>query len=149
MEAEIVETNKLLEKTGETEVVVRNEQGKFIPGHPPTGGRPVGSKNKFTLVKEALVDAFLDGEGPEAFKNTLIYEDLAGADGKKKKLINLEALRSVLRVLPREDLSSGNTYNFNLIVGELKALGPDQLRAIIAAGKSHVGIGGGEGPSAL
>ncbi len=144
MEAEIFESSSLQEKTGE---VVRNEKGKFVTcGNP--NGRPPGSKNKFTMVKEALVDAFLNADGQEAFQNTLVYDELLpGADGKKKKLMNLEALRAVLRVLPREDLSSGNTYNFNLIVGELKALTPEQLRSIIAARPRNDGVGGGEGLS--
>lgn len=133
MEAEIVKI---------TEKKLSNLGNLTITGGP---GRPLGSKNKFTMVKEALVDAFFDAEGQEAFKNTLVYEDLlVDTNGNKKKLINLEALRSVLRVLPREDLSTGNTYNFNLIVGELKSLRPEELRAIISSRPRNVGAGGGE-----
>lgn len=34
----------------------RNEQGRFVRGNPGSSGRPIGSKNKFTLLKERLID---------------------------------------------------------------------------------------------
>lgn len=136
MEAEIVQNQDNL-----TELKPKNNLGNYLVTGGP--GRPPGMKNKFTMVKEALVDAFNEAGGAEAFKNTLIYED--GPEGNKKKFINLEALRSVLRVLPREDAKGGNTYNFNIVVQELRQLRPEQLRAIIAARPRNDGIGGGEG----
>lgn len=139
MEPEIVENASLAHNSE----LKRHPDGKFIT----TSGRMPGSKNKFTMVKEALVDAFFSAEGQEAFQNTLVYDDLTGANGKKKKLINLEALRAVLHVLPREDVSVGNTYNFNLIVGELKALTPEELRSLIASRPRNDGISGGESVS--
>ena len=143
MEAEIVQPVKLTEEKLEKPPVKSNLGDYLVTGGP---GRPPGMKNKFTMVKEALVDAFNEAGGAEAFKNTLIYED--GPDGNKKKFVNLEALRAVLRVLPREDAKGGNTYNFQIIVGELRRLGPEQLRAIIARRPRNVGVGGGESPSA-
>lgn len=140
MEAEIVEKDKItLEKPN---------PATYLGGYAVNGGpgRPPGSKNKFTMVKEALVDAFNEAGGAEAFKNTLI-QSVKDKDNKDVKYINLKALNAVLRVLPREDAGTGNTYNFNLIVTELRKLGPEQLRTIIARGRRNVGVGGGESPS--
>lgn len=141
MDAEIVEKDKITTEKPSQAVYL----GEYaIKGGP---GRPMGSKNKFTMVKEALVDAFFSAEGQEAFQNTLVYDDrIAGADGKPRKIMNLEALRAVLRVLPREDQSIGNTYNFNVIVGELRKLPADQLRSFLAGRRQSNGNGGGESP---
>lgn len=44
----------------------RNDKGQFVKGtEPPSKGRPKGSKNKFTGLKEAFIDAFDEG-GKEA-----------------------------------------------------------------------------------
>jgi hypothetical protein len=44
----------------------RNDKGQFVKGTPPPSkGRPKGSKNKFTTLKDAFVVAFEDG-GKEA-----------------------------------------------------------------------------------
>lgn len=142
MEAEIVQSTNLVENTGD---VARDEKGRFLHGGPQVG-RPLGAKNKFTMVKEALVDAFNDAGGAEAFKNTLIHK-MKNDKGEEVKFINLKALNAVLRVLPREESGSGNTYNFNLVVAELRRLGPDELRSIIARRPRNVSSGGGEGVS--
>ncbi len=147
MDTQAVETSNLSVEKGEdkkVEVVLRDENGRFIHGH-PDGGRPPGAKNKFTRVKEALVDAFNEAGGAEAFKNTLIY-DMKGSDGKSVKFINLKALNAVLRVLPQDiNVTGENTINFNLIVAELKNLSKEELRAIVARGQESVGFSGAEG----
>lgn len=142
METEVVEKDKITPEKPSPATYL----GKFaIEGGP---GRPPGSKNKFTLVKEALVDAFNEAGGAEAFKNTLIY-DMKGSDGKSVKFINLKALNAVLRVLPQEiNVTGENTINFNLIVAELKNLSKEELRAIVARGQESVGFSGAEGPGA-
>jgi len=41
-----------MDETNTGELQVRDPKtGKFVPGKPPTGGRPKGSKNKMTLDK--------------------------------------------------------------------------------------------------
>ena len=70
MEAEIVQNQDNL-----TELKPKNNLGNYLVTGGP--GRPPGMKNKFTMVKEALVDAFNEAGGAEAFKNTLIYEDVS------------------------------------------------------------------------
>ena len=34
----------------------RDEHGRFLPGHKPTGGRPKGSKDRMTKLRDLLLD---------------------------------------------------------------------------------------------
>lgn len=84
--------------------------GKYaIEGGP---GRPPGLKNKFTLLKEKLVDCFDKYPGSyEALQRT-IFEVKNGKD-----YVNLEALRAILSVLPSgksDGESSGN--NITIVI---------------------------------
>lgn len=79
--------------------ITKSNLGKWLETGGP--GRPVGSKNKFTQVKEALVEAFLEIDGKEKFINTL----------KNGDKINLKALNAVLAVLPKDPLIDASQHN--------------------------------------
>lgn len=46
----------------------RDEKGRFKEGNPGSHGRPVGSKNKFTLLKEDIVDLWQEENGKEKLR---------------------------------------------------------------------------------
>lgn len=90
-----------------------DERGRFVVGN-MGGGRPFGSRNKFTIVKERIVEAFLKNDrGSVAFEKTLYNSD---------GTINLEALRVIVSILPSEDfkfLANGDiTININKYAGK-------------------------------
>lgn len=122
----------------------RGADGKFIEGNP---GRPPGAKNKFTYVKEALVEAFEEVGGKEAFMNTLIIEGPADAAGNKTKYINIKALNAVLRVLPRDLNITGEINHTHALAKKLEVLTTDELRAI-ARGEVSLPTGSAEDTSA-
>lgn len=75
--------------------LTRDDKGKFVKGNPGGPGRPDGLKNKATMFKEALLDAFNNRPGRvEAFERTL-FEVKDGQD-----YVNLEALRAIVNILP-------------------------------------------------
>lgn len=113
MEQEIETDDKSTER-------IRNLGLYAVNGGP---GRPPGLKNKFTQVKEALVDVFFEGNGKEAFKKTLLMED---------GTINLEALRAILSVLPKE-IEDHPENHFSLLVSQLRAYSAGELRNIISS----------------
>lgn len=55
---ELARTVKTVKKLSNSELL--DENGKFKKGHPPSGGRPPGTKNLTTAVREALL-AIHDG----------------------------------------------------------------------------------------
>lgn len=87
MEEKLENTNSIVSKSYTDPVT-----GKFAPGN-PGGGRPVGSKNFTTKVREALEKVALDKDGKET--------------GKTKEQLLIE---SILR-----KAISGDTYAMKLL----------------------------------
>ena len=84
---------------GKTKYLDKNFQ--FKKGN-PGGGRPLGAKNKFTLVKERIVELFEDGEAYDKLKRKMKTED--GAFKVIKDII--------LPILPKDPviLNEGDTH---------------------------------------
>ena len=97
-------------------------------------GRPPGLKNKFTLLKETLLDTFNNHtDKKEALERTLFYKKDDGL-----KYVNMEALRAILSVLPAtKDEPEGNTYNFNLAINQFGKLSIDDLKSLAALARSE------------
>lgn len=74
--------------------VVRDSNGQFLPGHPPLNeGRPKGSKNKFTKIKEEIASLWEEG----AMKKQIL---LLLQDPKEAK----EILKIMTSLMPKEDV---------------------------------------------
>ena len=92
--------------------------GKFVEGN-SLGGRPFGSKNKFTKIKEEIADAWLDSKAKEVLKNNLV-KDLRNSfgtlildtDGKRIKIIDKTHLNQIIAILPKDPviLNEGDTH---------------------------------------
>lgn len=68
-------------------VAVRDEKtGKFLPGNPGNGGRPAGSKNRITLMKVALEEAFRDNTYEDVLEvlHMVVSQALAGDKSSQK-----------------------------------------------------------------
>lgn len=98
-------------------------------------GRPPGMKNKFTLLKETLLDTFNNHHDKrEALERTLFYKREDGLE-----YVNLEALRAILGVLPKvhEDEDDNATLNFNLAINQFGKLSIDELKSIAALARTE------------
>lgn len=101
-------------------------------------GRPKGMKNKFTQLKETLLDAFnSEPDALEALKRTLFIER-EYSDGSKKKFVDMEALRAIISVLPKEKDDDGESgININIAVAHLGKLSTEDLRALANLGRAR------------
>ncbi len=108
-------------------------------------GRPRGLKNKFTQLKETLLDAFnSEPEALEALKRTLFQMRERTTDdglGKEiKKCVDMEALRAIISVLPKEKEDDGEgRININIAVASLGKLSIEDLRAIAKISRNNDG----------
>ncbi len=66
-------------------------------------GRPSGSKNKFTIIKEQLAEVWEENNGKGKFKE-MFNEDFA------------KAIDKIIAVMPKEKDESSTTNNFNLTI---------------------------------
>ena len=70
-------------------VAIKDEKGKWLKGHSGNpAGRPVGSKNKITIMKLALEEAFRD----DSFEDVLnvlkmVVDQAIGGDKSSQKLV--------------------------------------------------------------
>jgi hypothetical protein len=53
----------------------RDESGRFLPGHPASGGRPKGSVNRATKALKAMILEALDAAGGVAYLTQLARDD--------------------------------------------------------------------------
>lgn len=97
-------------------------------------GRPPGLKNKFTILKETLLDTFNNHtDKMEALERTLFFKRDDGLE-----YVNMEALRAILSVLPAtKDEPEGNTYNFNLAINQFGKLSIDDLKSLAALARAE------------
>lgn len=119
--------NKTLEKPSQAVYL-----GQYaIEGGP---GRPPGLKNKFTILKETLLDTFNNhADKMEALERTLFFKRDDGLE-----YVNMEALRAILSVLPAtKDEPEGNTYNFNLAINQFGKLSIDDLKSLAALARAE------------
>jgi len=83
---------------------IRDEKGQFLPTHPPLSpGRPKGSRNKFTLIKDEMAEIWTEAGGKKRFRK-LFVENFP------------LALKYIVAILPKkieeEDLSAHGNLNF-------------------------------------
>ena len=97
-------------------------------------GRPVGLKNKATLLRETLLDVFNNSpDRQEALERTL-FEIKDG-----KKYVNPETLRIIVSILPKDqELDEGSTtINFNLAITQFGKLSIDDLKSLAAIARAE------------
>lgn len=98
-------------------------------------GRPPGLKNKFTLLKETLLDTFNNhADKMEALERTLFFKRDDGLE-----YVNMEALRAILSVLPatKDEPEANTTYNFNLAITQFGKLSIDDLKSLAALARTE------------
>lgn len=92
VKVELMETNKESENKSESKVL-RNEKGQLLHGHPGSG-RIKGIPNRFTQVKNDLLDVWKKGNGKQRF-----LELLTGSKADYKW-----AMERIIAILPKEAL---------------------------------------------
>lgn len=109
----------------------KNLGNYLIEGGP---GRPPGLRNKFTQLKETLLDTFNNhADKKEALERTLFYMRDDGL-----KYVNMEALRAIISVMPTtKDEPEGNTYNFNLAINQFGKLSIEDLKSLASIARSE------------
>lgn len=98
-------------------------------------GRPLGLKNKATLLRETLLDVFNNSpDRQEALERTL-FEIKDG-----KKYVNPETLRIIVSILPKDqEFDEGSTtINFNLALTQFGKLSIDDLKSIATLARTEV-----------
>jgi hypothetical protein len=88
-------------------IVLHDENGKFIKGHPKVGGKEKGSKSFTTKVKEAL-EKIAEGKDytyEEAFIKSILKKGIVDGDSATQRLI-----WNYLDGMPRQrtDITSGD-----------------------------------------
>ena len=90
---EIVNSDKEMVTNGKTEVL-RDEKGRFVQGHPQSG-RPVGTLNRFSQMKNDLLEAWKTSKGKKRFLEMLNSQDKEDFKWAVERIIN---------ILPKEHL---------------------------------------------
>lgn len=103
--------------------VTHQPNGKFAPGN-PYGGRPKGSKNKFTTLKQAFVNAFDRVGGEEA-----LIEFFMNARGTSNRR---DFFNWIARMLPAEVKVNGLE---DVAPNQLAGVTDGELDGIIQRGK--------------
>jgi len=98
-------TEKVNDKQDKTRnIVVRNEKGQIIKGTPNPAGRPKGTKNFTTKVREAL-NKFVNEEG-QTFENQLAEVVVKKAMEGDKEMIKL--IWNYMDGMPTQKIESKN-----------------------------------------
>lgn len=83
-----------------------DDQGKFAEGNNLSKGRPKGSKNRFTQIKEDIIEVWHEEEGKERFRGLF--------KGSNKDY--LKALDVIVSLLPKQDLKDLGMSETKLII---------------------------------
>lgn len=69
-------------------VAVRDDKGRFLPGNTAAVGRPVGSKNRITLLKAALEESFREDTYDEVLDVLkMVVQQAKDGDKASQKLV--------------------------------------------------------------
>ena len=93
-----------VKKTTENDNFDKN--GKFANGNQIGQGRPKGSKNKFTLIKEQMVEVWEEEGGKERFRELF--------RGSKKEF--LQALDRIIAILPKESMPDPKADETKMVI---------------------------------
>lgn len=82
----------------------RNAEGKFIEGNSGGPGRPQGMKNRFSIIKDDMLQIWVEENGKEKFRKLFVDEKTFP-----------KALEKILSLCPREMMGDQHNQGFSII----------------------------------